>query len=376
MSMLSGRDRSARRWGASGVDLRTPSLTRRSLIGGAAALAATGSLPLRARAAGPGAGAVPFGAAIQNEFFDEPDYRQLFLDHCDIILPMNELKLGQLRPTREAFRFEPADRLVEFARAHGRRSRGHTFCWWNDLPPWLEAVRDAREAERILRDHIEAVAGRYAGRLESWDVVNEVIAWDPAEEGALRDYYWLQVLGPRHIPIAFEAAAAADPGARLVVNDFDLEFVGSRYDMRRQIALSMVRQLKDAGHAVHAVGIQAHLYSDLRVDVDALGRFCEALKAMDCGLLVTELDIIDWKIEGGPAEQDAAAERIVSDLLDGVLAAGPPEAVIAWGLTDRHSWVGDVMPRDDGNERPLPFDAENRPKPWYDMLRRRLAAGR
>jgi endo-1,4-beta-xylanase len=375
MSMPPDRLREARRPRASGAELTIPPLTRRSFLGGAGALAA--SAAAGPALAAPGGGVVPFGAAIQNEFFDEPGYRQLFLDHCDVVLPMNELKFGQLRPERDAFRFGPADRLVDFARSNGRTSRGHTFCWWNDLPPWLEAVRDAREAERTLRAHIETVAGRYAGRLESWDVVNEVIAFDPAAEGrALRDYYWHQVLGPRHIPIAFEAAAAADPGARLVINDYDLEFVGTRYDLRREIALSMVRQLKDAGLPVHAVGIQAHLYAELRIDVEALGRFGEALKAMDCGLLVTELDVIDWKVEGGAAEQDAAAGRIVSDLLDGVMAAGPPEAFITWGLTDRHSWIGDVMPRTDGNERPLPFDAQNRPKPWYETMRRRLAAGR
>lgn len=351
------------------------SLTRRSLLAGGLGLALPPSL-LGPAAAAPASARVPFGGAIQAEHFGaDPLYAQAFLDRCDIILPMNELKFSLVRPRREAFDFAPADRLVDFALSNGKASRGHTHVWWDGLPDWLLAISSPLEAERELVAQIETVMDRYRGRLASWDVVNEVIAHEPLPSAALRDSYWLRTLGPRHIPLAFGAAAAADPGAKLVLNDYDLEFAGPRYDRRRAVALSIVRQLQDAGIRVDGVGIQAHLYAEMKVDVAALAAFGETLKRLGVALLVTELDIIDWNIAGGPAEQDAAALRIVGDLLDGVFAVGPPAAVIAWGITDRYSWIPDVMPRRDGKPcRPLPLDAEFRPKPWYDLIRRRLAA--
>ena len=345
-------------------------LTRRSLLRGAAAVAAAAPFgPARAASS-----AVPFGAAMQIEYLDsDPAYAKAFLDHCDIIVPMNELKWQALRPTREAFDFAAADRLVGLAETHGRRSCGHTHVWWNALPEWVERITAADEAERVLTDHIEAVMDRYRGRVETWDVVNEVIAHDPANEGVLRDTYWMRVLGARHVPIAFTAAARADPSARLVLNDYDLEFVGDRYDRRRAIVLDIVRQLQDAGIRIDGIGIQGHLYADQRIDIPALGRFGTALRALGVSLQISELDVIDWNIQGGPGEQDEAAQVVVGDLLEGVFAAGRPHSVVTWGITDRYSWVPDVMPRRDGKpSRPLPLDADYRPKPWLDLIRRRL----
>ncbi|WP_224002981.1 endo-1,4-beta-xylanase [Aureimonas sp. SA4125] len=356
---------------APGHSIGAARLTRRSLLRAAAATAAV--VPFgSAHAAGK---PVPFGGAIQIEYLDsDPAYAKAFLDHCDIIMPMNELKFSSLHPAREAFNFAPADRLVDLATTNGRRSRGHTHVWWNALPAWLQAITDPAEAERVLVEHIETVMDRYRGRLDSWDVVNEVIAHDPTEEGVMRDSYWMRILGPRHVPVAFAAAARADPSARLILNDYDLEFAGDRYDRRRAIVLEMVRQLQDAGIRIDGVGIQGHLYADLKIDIPALARFGEALKSLGLSLLISELDVIDWNIRGGPDEQDAAALIIVGDLLEGVFASGRPEAVITWGITDRYSWIPDVMPRRDGKpSRPLPLDAQYRPKPWFEMVRRRLA---
>lgn len=351
------------------------SLTRRSLLLGAGA-AMLGPAAGGARAA-PVPGPVPFGAAIEASHFDpDPDYQALIERETAIALPMNALKFGLVHPTRETFDFETADRLVDWALARGKRSRGHTFVWHSTNPPWLEEIRDEREAERALVEHIERVAGHFSGRLESWDVVNEVIAHEPREIGGpLRDTFWRRRLGPRHIPLAFRTAERADPKARLVLNDYDLEFAGPRYDTRRAVALRIVRQLQDAGIRIDAVGVQGHLYSHFRIDVDAFARFGEALKALGVGILATELDVIDFQVVGDIAARDAAASVVVRDFLDGLFGGARPEAVIAWGLSDRYSWVGETMPRDDGAPaRPLPFDAELRPKAWYGELRRRLAS--
>ncbi|WP_185984842.1 endo-1,4-beta-xylanase [Aureimonas mangrovi] len=352
----------------------TLNLTRRSFMatGAGAAIAATARIP-PARAAPTG---IPFGGAIQFEYFDDRPYRQAFLDHCDIVMPMNELKFGLLQRERGQFDFSRSDTLVDFARDNGKASRGHAFLWHSTNPPWVDALNDERDTESVVIDHIERVADHYRGRLASWDVVNEVIAHEPREAGGpLRDTIWRRNLGPRYIPLAFETAARADPDALLVINDYDLEFAGDRYDARRAVMLDLVRQLQDGGLHVDAVGCQAHLYAHFKVDVDALARFKEELEGMGVAFIVTELDVIDFQIRGGVEEQDAAATVVVSDLLDGVLSGRPPLAVVAWGITDRYSWVDDAMPHEDGKpSRPLPLDVDLRPKPWYDAMKARLLA--
>lgn len=349
-------------------------LTRRSLLGGAAALAAGLGGTRPTSAAGD---AVPFGAAVAyGNFRDDADYRNALLEHCDLIMPMNELKFAQVHPEPGRWNFEPADAIVDFALRNGRTSRGHAHVWWGATPDWVEAIGSEKEAEAALVEHIETVQDRYRGRLLGWDVVNEVIANDPETEGALRDTVWLDRLGPRHIPLAFQAASQADPDARLVLNDYDLEFAGRRYDLRREIALGIVRQLLDANIPVHGVGIQAHLYVGRTIDRDALLAFHKALDEMGVSLLVTELDVINWESAPDAQSQDRAAGALVSDLLEGVFAWKAPELVVAWGLTDRYSWIEDVQPRPDGAPgRPLPLDRDMKPKPWLRTLKHRLSAG-
>ena len=152
----------------------TATLTRRSLLAGGAvaglAAALPGGVTGPARAAAP---RVPFGAAIQTELMDGgPRYRQLFVEHCDLVMPMNALKFNLLRPTRDIWDFEPADKVVDFALSNGKTSRGTCHVWWGATPGWVEAIESPSEAERALVEHIERVGDRYKGKLLGWDVVN------------------------------------------------------------------------------------------------------------------------------------------------------------------------------------------------------------
>jgi endo-1,4-beta-xylanase len=313
---------------------------------------------------------VRYGAASMKENFEaDPRYRDALIKHCDIIVPMNDLKWEALRPTREQFAFEDADRMLTFARSNGKDVRGHTLCWYNALPNWMKAVTDRREAERELRRHIETVVSRYQGRIPSWDVVNEAIAHDPLKQGVWRDTYWHKVLGPEHIEIAFRTAAAADPRAQLVYNDYDLENQDERQALRRQHVLTMVRRLQDKKIPIHAIGFQAHLYAERPIDSAGIGKFVRDLRALGLKVLVTELDVIDWRLPAAIPQRDEAAARHVREFLGALRDAGGLETVITWGITDRYTWIPEFFKRPDGlPNRPLPLDADYRPKPFMRVI--------
>jgi endo-1,4-beta-xylanase len=339
---------------------------RRKVLAGLAAGAWTGpaaaQTPRRMR----------FGAAAMKEnFLDDPLYRDALVKHCDVIVPMNDLKWEALRPTRGQFAFEDADRLIAFAKSNGKAVRGHTLCWYGGMPAWTKGIATRLEAERELVTHIERVAGNYAGRIPSWDVVNEAIAHDPASQGVWRDTIWSRLLGPEHIDIAFRTAAAADPKAELVYNDYDLETVDPREERRRAEVLNLVRRLQDRRIPIHAIGFQAHLYAEKTIDPDGIARFVSALKALGVRILVTELDVIDWRLPASPSERDRLAARHVDAFLSALTAAGPIDTLITWGMTDKYSWIHETFKRNDrAVSRPLPLDADYRPKPMMDVIQR------
>src|SRR5262252_1009838 len=71
--------------------------------------------------------------------------------------------------------YGPADTIAAFAAANNMVLRGHNLLWYHRTPTWFFDLTDRRQQEHAVVDHIQQLAGRYRGRIHSWDVVNEPI---------------------------------------------------------------------------------------------------------------------------------------------------------------------------------------------------------
>ena len=91
--------------------------------------------------------------------------------------------------------------------------------------PWLES-------------YVKTVVGHYRGRVDAWDVVNEPLAAD----GSLRRNFWLRELGPGYVADALSWAREANPGARLYVNDFNIEGRSRKTRRDARTALAAARR--------------------------------------------------------------------------------------------------------------------------------------
>jgi endo-1,4-beta-xylanase len=339
--------------------------TRRAMIAAGAATAALMSArEVAAREL------IPFGAAVMiSDFRGDAALRENLLRYCDVITPMNELKWDWVRQTREGFSLDNANEIVAFARRARKQAHGHALLWGMALPRWVEQLTSKAEAERELVAHIQKLMKTYAGQIGSWDVVNEVIAHDPKPSAPMRDTIWQRLLGEEHVDIAFKAAASADPSARLVLNDYDFENADERTAERRRQALRLVRRLQDKKIAVHEVGLQAHLYGEKPLDQRAITAFCRELGRLGVGVKITELDVIDWQLPGPVIERDRLAAGLVAAFLGAVIEGQRPSSIITWGLSDRSSWIHETFKRKDSfSARPLPLDANYRPKPMMAAI--------
>lgn len=313
---------------------------------------------------------VPFGAAVQDGALrEDAAYRDALVSHCQLLVGEGGLKWFDLRPAPHVFDFEQPDRLLAFATENGMQMRGHTLTWYAAMPDWALGIRGAQDAERELVHHITAVVSRYKGRVPSWDVVNEPMAEDPGHAGPFRDSVWQEALGPGHVELALRAAAAADPDAQLVINEYDIEMHDGAHRRKREALLNLVRDLKDRDAPLHAVGMQGHLRSGMEIDREGVAGFTAALAAMDVDVLVTEMDVIDNRLPGPDAERDAAAAGLAGDFLSAIAEGSPPKAILTWGISDRYTWVPIWFSREDGRpNRPLPLDADYRRKPLMDVI--------
>lgn len=359
-------------------------LDRRGFLVAAAAAALV--RPGRAAALDLGAAAaargLAFGSAFDREVFEDRAYADLIRSQCRIGSIENSLKFDWLCPDGPLPDYSAADRLVDFAAAAGLHTRG-TALIWNDWPPdWLKWI-SVSERRTVLERHVEDTVARYAGRVQSWDVVNEPFFPPHGAEGGYRQGPWLAAMGPSYIDDAFRRAAAADPAAQLVLNEAFCEQGDELGLSIRPLLLDQVKRMKDAGLKLDAVGFEAHLKPHLPYDDDAFADFVGRIAAEGVEVLITELDVDDSAYADDIAARDAAVAQRVSGFLDAVLAVPQVVSVVTWHLSDRYSWyrgadwyAEEVAAAGGTRARPVRshlFDDDFNPKPAAFAARDALA---
>lgn len=337
------------------------------LIGGAAATILPGStgaaeiasLGETAKAAG-----VAFGCSFDRQTIGDPAYARLTTTHARILTTDWSMKFAALRGDGPTADFTWADRLVAFAEAAKIPVRGHTLCWNNGNPLWLKKLSRERRAYWLDR-HITEVMDHYYGRMHSWDVVNEPFWPEAGGDGGWATGPWWDALGKGWVAAAFARAHRVDPNVKLVLNEAWTEAATPRGLAIRASLLRMVDELKDKGLRLDAVGLQAHIRPKETFDPDGWRRFLADLAARDVEIYITELDVDDRIFSGSDAERDEQVGKTYRRVLDVALDEPKVTAIITWQLADPFSFYVDEYGK---NTRPLPFDAELKPKPAYHAM--------
>ncbi len=294
-------------------------------------------------------------------------YADLLKQQANIVVAENAMKFGPMRPAPEKFFFDDADALFAFAEANGIKVRGHNFVWHRQLPRWFGDYATRDNAQSLLTNHIQTVGGRYAGRVHSWDVVNEAIQVDDGQAEGLRNSPWYKLLGPGYIDTAFQTARKVDPKALLCYNDYGIENESPADGAKRAAVLKLVRGMQARNVPIDAVGIQSHIAAGGKQVYGAgLQQFMHEVQSMGLKILLTEMDVNDRALPSDPATRDKAVGAVYAQYLTLALANPATIALLTWGITDKYTWLNGEDSRPDKlPERALPFDADLRPKPAY-----------
>ena len=266
-------------------------------------------------------------------FTGDQAYRDILATEFTSLTPENQLKWEFLRPTQDSFDFEAADAIVAFAEENGQRVRGHALLWHSQNPAWLENGNfTPDELKDILHNHITTVVSRYASRIDQWDVANEI--FDDSGEFRAEENIWIRELGPGIIWDAFEWAHAADPSAKLFLNDYNIEQVGPKSDAYYALA----QELLDHDIPLDGLGIQGHL--SIEYGAPSMRANLERFANLGLELAVTELDVRVPVEDGEPAAADVATQaEYYSTMLEACLAVKACTSFTLWGLPDKYSWV-------------------------------------
>jgi len=310
------------------------------------------------------------GAVIGKWQMQDPRWLPLVLDNFNLITN-GQLKWEFIRPSATDFDFRETDWMIDFCRGHHLALHGHNLCWNASNPAWLTQTLTKDNAEGILSDHIHTVVKRYAGKITSWDVVNEPVATWMGRPDSLYKGPWLDALGSRYIDIAFHATAEADPNALRVLNIAHVEQGGIGCDTARFATLHLIESLLKRGVPIQAVGFESHLAGDYAASsTPARARFVSELRGMGLQILLTEIDIDDTRVPGDPASRDAVVGERYESYLSTILREANPSRIIFFSPSDQRNWYDALHTsqynRKDGTpHRPGLFDNSLQPKAAY-----------
>jgi endo-1,4-beta-xylanase len=332
----------------------------------------TGSQSLKAQARKRGLLA---GCAVSPANLREDEFTQVLTDQYSIVVPENQLKFGPLSPKPGEYNFADADALISFAHQHNIKVRGHNFVWHEQLPAWFAATVTKENAKQILTDHIHTVAGRYKGKIQSWDVVNEAINPSDGRTDNLRNGPWLQLIGPEYLELAYRTARQADPHAKLTYNEYGIENESEANQTKRVATLDLLKRLKAANVPLDALGIQSHISAgNGQTWGKGLRDLISGAQSLGLEVYLTELDVNDDAVPGDDtAARDHTIATVYRDYLAVALDNKAVKSVLTWGLTDKHSWLNGIKSHREKlpnrPQRPLPFDPDYKPAPAFFALR-------
>jgi endo-1,4-beta-xylanase len=357
---------------------------RTVLAGGLAASASLGrAVPLLAanQAERPlrdiaGARGIRYGsAAMASQLLTGDSFTDLLVREVAALVPENEMKWLHMSTAPFHSDYRVADWLVDFAVAHGLLCRGHNLLWYWSIPKWFKELSDRSTACTAMLRRVTGMVSRYRGRIDSWDVVNEPVGPGDDRTDHLRADVFLKLVGPEYLSLAYSAARAADPEARLVLNECGVEYDTPDMDRKRGAVLDLLEDMRRRHIPIDALGIQAHLsVRRYPFSEQKLRDYLRRAAAMGLEIQITELDCTD---DLAPSDI-AVRDRMVADeyrrFLDVALDEPAVKIVMSWGLSDRYSWIvrhennAEERRPDGAEERPLPFDRDLQRKPVWHAL--------
>jgi GH35 family endo-1,4-beta-xylanase/enterochelin esterase-like enzyme len=296
----------------------------------------------------------------------------LVKEHFGIVTPENCMKPGPVHPREDTWRFERPDALVKWCADNKMAIHGHTLVWHSQTNNWFFRDGDKAAVTRRMKEHISTLVGRYKGKIQGWDVVNEAINDRGNDRTArtenLRSSSWMRAVGPEFITLAFKFAHEADPGAKLYYNDYGIE-TGPKHAS----SMVLLKRLLKEGVPIHGVGIQGH-WSTAKVPYAALDKAIADYASLGLKVSITELDVTIRGASGGrfgfgrrgrgspasPEDLKAQADAYARLFAIFIKHKKVVERVTFWGLSDRRTWRF--------GQHPLIFDSNNQRKPAYAAI--------
>jgi endo-1,4-beta-xylanase len=300
------------------------------------------------------------GMAVKaSQLTDGSPYDVILKNEFSSISAEYEMKMDPISTASGVYNWAAADKIVTYGNSNGINVHGHALVWHNAVPAWLKdfSGTDAEFALEVKK-YITDVVTHYAGKVKSWDVVNEAVD----DNGSMRNTLFLKRMGPNYIKDCFQwaknaANAAGDTNLLLFYNDYATSTNIAKQDK----VFSIVDDLK-AGNLIDGIGFQMHnkylTPTKAQIETDINRAVAKGLK-----IHVSELDIQvnpSNDISTFTNERRLAQKEKYKEMVKiyNALPAANKYALTIWGMRDNDSWIPySTELNHTGNDWPLLYDS-------------------
>jgi len=279
-----------------------------------------------------------FGTPVSTQQFldKDSDYLNTLVGDFNMFFPGNDLKFMNIEKTRGVFNFAVPDSIIAYAKANGKKVRGHCLIWhsYSQNPTWLTDrwygtnPWSRTELLSIMKTHITAIVNHYKGVITEWDVVNEGISIGDGHPNGLRKSPWQSIIGDDYIDSAFVYAHRADPTAYLYFNEYGGEGAISSEYAKRDTVYNLAKRLLAKGIPIHGIGFEGHFGN--YVNTGAISANMKKLGELGLRVSITELDMMNT----------TALPANWKNMMNACLENYNCTSFVTWGIDDGHSWKG------------------------------------
>jgi endo-1,4-beta-xylanase len=296
-----------------------------------------------------------FGSDFTQDLINNSTVTTLQAAQFDMVTPGNEMKWQTTEPNQNQFNFGPGDAIVNYATSHNERVRGHNLVWHSQLAGWVTGL-PLSSVKAAMENHITQEVTHYKGKIYAWDVVNE--PFDDGNPSQPRNDVFFQAFnGISYIADALTTAHAADPAAKLYLNDYNIELPGSKQDAMFNLASS----LKSQGVPLDGIGFESHFVIGQLSNEATLQSSMARFTALGLDVAITELDDRFQSLppsSSGLQQQATEFGRAVQACVQTPRCPG----VTQWAVGDADSWVPGAF---SGQGAATMFDNNYQPKPAF-----------
>jgi GH35 family endo-1,4-beta-xylanase len=269
-----------------------------------------------------------FGSAVVAQALVQPapnnlKYGQLVPELFNMAVFENNLKWQPLAGEWGAgWTLDVAKQGAAWLEERGLETRGHVLVWpsFRNLPRSVKALeKDPGKLRAAVKQHVKELATAMRGTLVHWDVMNE-----PFDNHDLMD-----LLGRDVMVEWYEEARAADPTAKLFINDYAILSGGGGTTSHRDHYEETIRFLLDKGAPLDGIGMQGHFGAAL-TSPDDLFAILDRYAKFGKQIWVTEFDL--------DIEDEELAGKYLRDFYTTLFSHPAVGGILMWGFWDGAHW--------------------------------------